>query len=256
MLSVKKSALILALSILSPVSFAEGVSQVPDRFSGAYAGLGAGVGFNLIKNNGYINTDANGVLDATLSNSGSYSSSFAGQAFVGYGQELQNAIYLGGDLFYQYTSPTTTLNALTTLTVLNTVIVSDTVKNTLTQKNSLGIAAHIGYVIDQIFMPYFLIGGQYTNIKSKYESSNATTGFGLNSVDNFKKWGVLLGAGLSGSVAENWLLGIEFDYVSRGKRTQNLVASASSASPNSTLNATFKPNMASIIARVAYHLNV
>lgn len=245
-----------ALCALSMSVLAEGQYQTADRFSGAYVGLGAGFGLNLIRDNGYVDTDASSILDVSSNNTGAFSTGFAGQVFAGYGMAFSNQLYLGADIFYQYLSPKTSLNATTTLRILGATVVQDTLTNTLTQKNSLGLAAHIGYVVEDAFMPYLLIGSQYTQTKSTYTSSNTSTGFGFNNTSTYNKWGLHVGAGMTGAFGDNWLGSLECDYVYRGKQTQNLVAAAGSASPNSTLNATFRPNMLSVMARLGYRFTV
>lgn len=250
---MKKILLVSTLTLMSAAALAEGTYEpMVDHFSGAYLGAGLGYGQNIVDSYSRAMTFTSGTT-SNVSRSGISKGGFAGQVFAGYGQVFDNQFYLGGDIFYQYTNPKATESAVVNN---STGTLIDSLQMTVKQQNSLGLAAHLGYVMHDEVMPYFLIGGQYTSVKSSVSSAVSATGFDVNGSNSFNKWGLLIGAGMQMHVKDNWLAGLEYDYAYRGKVTQTITPGTTGVLSGGSFSQSYRPNLSTIMARVAYRFDM
>ncbi len=243
---MKKLLLITSLTLASTGILAEGTYEpAVDHFSGAYVGGGLGFGFNMLDSYA-VNDLPNSTFGFSESLSGIYNSGFAAQLFAGYGWAFDNDFYLGGEISYQYLNP----KANGSLSITTPSVGSITLNTSIKQQNSLGLVAHLGYIMHDVLMPYFLVGGQYTAVKGSFSS---TAGAGLNGSLSSNKWGLLIGAGMQAYICDNWMASLEYDYTYRGKVSRTLT---STTVTGLTASYGYRPNISTIMARLSYQFDV
>lgn len=223
-------------------SFAEGTYQPTDYFSGAYVGAGVGAGVLLSDFKGSATDATTGLSlrdETRLGNTG-----FAGQVFAGYGQVFNEKFYLGGEISYLYqgAKPKTTDQSINGGAV-------DTVTISTSDKNNLGLAAHLGYLVNDKYLGYVIAGAQYGKQEAKLtftDGSNAANNF--TATDSKNKWAWVVGLGGLTPVCDNVLVGGEVQYAGFSKIN---AANNNQYSASSLSNGTW-----TMLARAAYRFDV
>lgn len=255
---MKKTSLVcLTILLASSITNAGtmGALVESDPFSGAYVGLGAGFGTNIAHSSSLSGDILNSSISLNRAGNDISQGGFSGQVLGGYGQKFSNNLYLGGDIFYNYLNPI--LNPTEDLRAgTNRGELLYTVSERIKQSNSLGLAAHLGYVLGN-FLPYGLIGAQYTPVK--IVANDTITAPNVGTLPNgmnrtFNQWGWLFGAGIQTAITQHLRAALEYEYVYQNRISATRTMLANSLGPVS-LTSSFNPNMSTIIARFTYGFN-
>jgi len=175
--------------------------------------------------------------------------------FGGIGKVFNQNIYLGGELFANY-SPLKTKGYNSQVYEVGSYLhgFAADVKSYYT----LGAGLRIGYLLSQKAMVYALVGGDFTQFKVISNDADKGSSIQGKSPQLTKDLiGFIPGIGMETMLNKNWALRAQYTYPLYGKFTDSFIGNQS-APPHSTINAKTKYDLARSTFNLAavYHFDV
>jgi len=217
-----------AAVITTPVTPAPVPQAVANNFTGFYAGVGVlHANMNAEESIAEIYAGTN----YTLNNNAGFDQ-IGEKLFAGYGKSFDR-YYLGLEAIFQYL-PDNGGNAIKDGKPYGT--------DGFSARNTWALTLRGGYVCNDNWMPYLLLGTSYTDFKYTSEDLVATSALGSTAMHNLSKrmWGFTPGIGVQYMLNKNFGFDMRYAYTYYGSTTANVTSTLSGVS-NFTVK--FKPTM-------------